>query len=147
MTSLHLNWFHSFASNHLILQVNKKLPVGFQGRAGVACRPSHSPSAPLPSPLAGYSDPASAGCKQFTVGFAALEDSSSTATAEIAVNGMDPPELGFPPAEPTKGTSGQWRRSQADKIEARVVKKKKESSAQPSGSPCSFASAPLRLSL
>lgn len=59
------------------------------------------------------------------MGFAALEDSSSTATAEIAVNGMDPPELGFPPAEPTKGTSGQWRRSQADKIEARVVKEKK----------------------
>lgn len=76
------------------------------------------------------------------MGFAALEDSSSTATAEIAVNGMDPPELGFPPAEPTKATSGQWRRSQADKIEARVVKKKKkESSAQPSGSACSFASA------
>ncbi|XP_075882484.1 la ribonucleoprotein 4Aa isoform X2 [Nelusetta ayraudi] len=59
-----------------------------------------------PSDLSeGYSDPSSAGCKQFTVGFAALEDSSSTATAEIAVNGMDPPELGFPPAEPTKGTS------------------------------------------
>lgn len=61
------------------------------------------------SPLAGFSDPSSAGCKQFTVGFAAVDDSSSTATAEIAVNGMDPPELGFPPAEPTKGTSGQWK--------------------------------------
>lgn len=70
--------------------------------------------------LAGYSDSVSAGCKQFTVGFAALEDSSSTATAEIAVNGMDPPELGFPPAEPTKGTSGQSHRLQAGKIEARV---------------------------
>lgn len=87
--------------------------------------PPTRPQPFLPSPLAGYSDPASAGCKQFTVGFAALEDSSSTATAEIAVNGMDPPELAFPPAEPTKGTSGQWRRSQADKIEARVVKEKK----------------------
>lgn len=97
----------------------------FRGEQALLVGPSHSPSAPLPSPLAGYSDPASAGCKQFTVGFAALEDSSSTATAEIAVNGMDPPELGFPPAEPTKGTSGQWRRSQADKIEARVVQKKR----------------------
>lgn len=87
--------------------------------------PPTRPQPPLPSPLAGYSDPASAGCKQFTVGFAALEDSSSTATAEIAVNGMDPPELGFPPAEPTKGTSGQWRRLQANEIEARVVKKKR----------------------
>ncbi|TMS16422.1 La-related protein 4 [Larimichthys crocea] len=46
-----------------------------------------------------------AGCKQYTVGFTALDDSSSTATAEIAVNGMDPPELGFSPAESTTGTS------------------------------------------
>lgn len=59
----------------------------------------------------GYSEPASAGCKQYTVGFSALEDSSSTATAEIAVNGMDPPELGFSPAESTKGTSGQSHHS------------------------------------
>lgn len=55
----------------------------------------------------GYSEPSSAGCKQYTVGFTALDDSSSTATAEIAVNGMDPPELGFSPAESTTGTSGQ----------------------------------------
>uniref|UniRef100_A0A3Q1GAC7 La ribonucleoprotein 4Aa n=1 Tax=Acanthochromis polyacanthus TaxID=80966 RepID=A0A3Q1GAC7_9TELE len=54
----------------------------------------------------GYSEPSSAGCKQYTVGFPALDDSSSTATAEIAVNGMDPPELGFSPAESTTGTSG-----------------------------------------
>lgn len=39
------------------------------------------------------------------MGFTALDDSSSTATAEIAVNGMDPPELGFSPAEPTTGQS------------------------------------------
>lgn len=58
---------------------------------------------------AGYSEPLSAGCKQYTVGFTALDDSSSTATAEIAVNGMDPPELGFSPAESTTGTSGQSR--------------------------------------
>ncbi|KAM9342677.1 la ribonucleoprotein 4Aa isoform 2-T2 [Pholidichthys leucotaenia] len=53
----------------------------------------------------GYSEPSSAECKQYTVGFAALDDSSSTATAEIAVNGMDPPELGFSPAESSTGTS------------------------------------------
>lgn len=53
----------------------------------------------------GYSEPSSAGCKQYTVGFPALDDSGSTATAEIAVNGMDPPELGFSPAESTTGTS------------------------------------------
>uniref|UniRef100_A0A667ZIR8 La ribonucleoprotein 4 n=1 Tax=Myripristis murdjan TaxID=586833 RepID=A0A667ZIR8_9TELE len=51
------------------------------------------------------SDPLSTGCKQYTVGFPTLEDSSSTATAEIAVNGMDPPELGFSPAESTTGTA------------------------------------------
>uniref|UniRef100_A0A3B5LBW8 La ribonucleoprotein 4Aa n=1 Tax=Xiphophorus couchianus TaxID=32473 RepID=A0A3B5LBW8_9TELE len=33
------------------------------------------------------------GCKQYSVGFTALGDSSSTATAEIAVNGMDLQEL------------------------------------------------------
>lgn len=53
----------------------------------------------------GYSDPTSAGCKPYTVGFTALNDSVSTATAEIAVNGMDPPELGFALAESTTGTS------------------------------------------
>lgn len=81
------------------------------------------------------------------MGFAALEDSSSTATAEIAVNGMDPPELGFPPAEPTKATSGQWRRSQADKIEARVVKKKKKSLARSRAGRRALLLPPLRLSL
>uniref|UniRef100_A0A8D3CQX9 La ribonucleoprotein 4Aa n=1 Tax=Scophthalmus maximus TaxID=52904 RepID=A0A8D3CQX9_SCOMX len=50
--------------------------------------------------------PSSAGCKQYTVGFTALDDSSSTATAEIAVNGMDPPELGLSPAESIAGTPG-----------------------------------------
>ncbi len=57
----------------------------------------------------GYSESSSAGCKQYTVGFTALDDSGSTATAEIAVNGMDPPELGFSPAESTTGTPGQPR--------------------------------------
>ncbi|XP_061592229.1 la ribonucleoprotein 4Aa isoform X2 [Cololabis saira] len=52
-----------------------------------------------------YSESSTAGCKQYTVGFTALDDSSSTATAEIAVNGMDPQELGFSPAESTTGTS------------------------------------------
>lgn len=55
----------------------------------------------------GYSEPSSAGCKQYTVGFTALDDSGSTATADIAVNGMDPPELSFSPAESSTGTSGQ----------------------------------------
>ncbi|XP_056158148.1 la-related protein 4 isoform X2 [Lampris incognitus] len=53
----------------------------------------------------GYSEPLSAGCKPYTLGFTTLDDSSSTATAEIAVNGMDPPELGFSPAECSTGTS------------------------------------------
>ncbi|KAM9752280.1 la ribonucleoprotein 4Aa isoform 3-T3 [Menidia menidia] len=53
----------------------------------------------------GYSEPSSAGCKQYTEGFPALAHSSPTATAEIAVNGMDPQELGFSPAESTTGTS------------------------------------------
>lgn len=56
---------------------------------------------------AGYSEPSSAGCKQFSVGFPALDDSGSTATAEVSVNGMDPPDLGFSPAEATTETSGQ----------------------------------------
>uniref|UniRef100_A0A8C5H6G9 La-related protein 4-like n=1 Tax=Gouania willdenowi TaxID=441366 RepID=A0A8C5H6G9_GOUWI len=62
----------------------------------------HWPSSDLSE---GYSEPLSAGCKPYTVGFTALDDSSSTATAEIAVNGMDPPELVFSPAESTTGTS------------------------------------------
>lgn len=53
----------------------------------------------------GYSEPPSSGCKQYTVGFTALDDGGCTATAEIAVNGMDPPELGFSPAEPSAGQS------------------------------------------
>uniref|UniRef100_A0A3B4ZUH5 La-related protein 4-like n=1 Tax=Stegastes partitus TaxID=144197 RepID=A0A3B4ZUH5_9TELE len=63
------------------------------------------PVAPSEAVTSGYSEPSSAGCKPYTVGFTALDDSSSTATAEIAVNGMDPPELGFSPAESTTGTS------------------------------------------
>lgn len=59
----------------------------------------------LPSNVEGYCEPSPTGCKLYTVGFTALEDSTSTATAEIAVNGMDPPELGFSPAESTSGTS------------------------------------------
>lgn len=66
---------------------------------------ANSPLWPPSDISGGYSEPSSAGCKQYTVGFPALDDSSSTATAEIAVNGMDPPELGFSPAESTSGTS------------------------------------------
>ncbi|KAM4562938.1 la ribonucleoprotein 4Aa isoform 3-T3 [Odontesthes bonariensis] len=64
-----------------------------------------SPQWPPPDISEGYSEPSSAGCKQYTEGFTAQDDSSSTATAEIAVNGMEPQELGFSPAEPTTGTS------------------------------------------
>lgn len=66
---------------------------------------TNSPHWPPSDISEGYSEPSSAGCKQYTVGFTALDDSSATATAEIAVNGMDPPELGFSPAESTTGTS------------------------------------------
>ncbi|XP_054640451.1 la-related protein 4 isoform X2 [Dunckerocampus dactyliophorus] len=52
-----------------------------------------------------YLEPPCAGCRPYTVGFTGLDNSSSTATAEIAVNGMDPPELGCSPAESTTGTS------------------------------------------
>ncbi|XP_053280783.1 la-related protein 4 isoform X1 [Pleuronectes platessa] len=65
---------------------------------------TNSPHWPTADMSEGYSEPSSAGSKQFTVGFTALDDSSSTVTAEIAVNGMDPPELGFSPAESTTGT-------------------------------------------
>lgn len=60
-------------------------------------------------PPPGFSEPSSAGCKQFSAGFPALDDSGSTATAEVAVNGMDPPDLGFTSAEVTAEPSGQWR--------------------------------------
>uniref|UniRef100_UPI0037E9043D la ribonucleoprotein 4Aa isoform X2 n=1 Tax=Semicossyphus pulcher TaxID=241346 RepID=UPI0037E9043D len=66
---------------------------------------TNSPHWPPSDISEGYSEPSPAGCKQYTVGFTALDDSSPTATAEIAVNGMDPPELGFSPAESTTGTS------------------------------------------
>ncbi|XP_029012211.1 la-related protein 4 isoform X2 [Betta splendens] len=66
---------------------------------------TNSPHWPPSDISDGYSEQPSAGCKQYTVGFTALDDSSSTATAEIAVNGMDPPDLGFSPAESTTGTS------------------------------------------
>ncbi|XP_076028150.1 la ribonucleoprotein 4Aa [Genypterus blacodes] len=66
-----------------------------------------SPHWPPADITEGYSEPSSIGCKQYSVGFTALEDSSSPATAEIAVNGMDPPELGFAPAESTTGTSAE----------------------------------------
>ncbi|XP_013889639.1 la ribonucleoprotein 4Aa isoform X2 [Austrofundulus limnaeus] len=64
------------------------------------------PSSPQwpPSDIS-YSEPSSAGCKQYTVGYTALGDGGSTATAEIAVNGMDPQELGFSPTESTTGSS------------------------------------------
>lgn len=56
----------------------------------------------------GCSEPSSAGCKQFSVGFPALEDRGSTATSEVAVNGMDPPDLRFSPADANAETTGQW---------------------------------------
>ncbi|XP_059188987.1 la ribonucleoprotein 4Aa isoform X2 [Centropristis striata] len=64
----------------------------------------------------GYSEPSSAGCKLYTVGFTALDDSSSTATAEIAVNGMDPPELGFSPAESTTGTAADSKTEEPSQV-------------------------------
>lgn len=63
---------------------------------------TNSPHWPPSDISEGYSEPSSAGCKQFTVGFTVLDDSSPT---EIAENGMDPPELGFFPAESTTWTS------------------------------------------
>ena len=77
--------------------------------------------------LAGYSEPSSAGCKQCTVGFTALDDSSSTATAEIAVNGMDPPELGFPPTESTTGTPGQSCHITSSRLQTQTVATKDDS--------------------
>ncbi|KAM4737639.1 la ribonucleoprotein 4Aa [Anableps anableps] len=71
-----------------------------------------------------YSEPSSAGCKQFTVGFTALGDSSSTATAEIAVNGMDPQELGFSPAESTTGSSDSKTEEQVSSENLRESLKK-----------------------
>ncbi|CAL8368460.1 unnamed protein product [Lota lota] len=47
----------------------------------------------------------SSGCKPYAVGFTALDEGLPTATTEVAVNGMDPPELGFLPAESITGTS------------------------------------------
>ncbi|XP_034392746.1 la-related protein 4 [Cyclopterus lumpus] len=77
---------------------------------------TNSPHWPPSDISEGYSEPSSAGCKQFTVGFTALDDSSPTATAEIAVNGMDPPELGFSPAESTTGTSVDSKTEERSKI-------------------------------
>lgn len=61
----------------------------------------------------GYSEPLGVGCKQFSVGFTSLENSGSTATAEVAVNGMDPPDLGFSPAEANAETAGQWHHARS----------------------------------
>uniref|UniRef100_A0A8C7S6I4 La ribonucleoprotein 4Aa n=1 Tax=Oncorhynchus mykiss TaxID=8022 RepID=A0A8C7S6I4_ONCMY len=60
----------------------------------------------------GYSESVpSTGCKPYMVGFTTLEDSSSSAaaSAEITVNGMDPPDLAFTPAETTTGTLGETK--------------------------------------
>ncbi|XP_028979775.2 la-related protein 4 isoform X2 [Esox lucius] len=54
----------------------------------------------------GYSEPLPSGSKLFSAAFTSLDDGSSLAAAEIAVNGMDPPEVGFVPAE-TTGSSGE----------------------------------------
>uniref|UniRef100_A0A8C5F629 La ribonucleoprotein 4Aa n=1 Tax=Gadus morhua TaxID=8049 RepID=A0A8C5F629_GADMO len=45
------------------------------------------------------------GCKPYAVGFTALDEGLPTDTTEVMVNGMDPPELGFSPAESITGTS------------------------------------------
>lgn len=66
---------------------------------------SNSPHWPPTDISEGYSDQNSAGCKTYTVGFTTLNDSDSTATAEIAVNGMDPPEPDFSPAESRTSTA------------------------------------------
>ncbi|PWA30891.1 hypothetical protein CCH79_00010732 [Gambusia affinis] len=71
-----------------------------------------------------YSEPSSAGCKQYSVGFTALGDSSSTATAEIAVNGMDLQELGFSPAESTTGSSDSKTEEQVSSENLRESLKK-----------------------
>ncbi|XP_007556761.1 la ribonucleoprotein 4Aa isoform X1 [Poecilia formosa] len=71
-----------------------------------------------------YSEPSSAGCKPYSVGFTALGDSSSTATAEIAVNGMDPQELGFSPAESTTGSSDSKTEEQVSSENLRESLKK-----------------------
>uniref|UniRef100_G3P0H3 La ribonucleoprotein 4Aa n=1 Tax=Gasterosteus aculeatus aculeatus TaxID=481459 RepID=G3P0H3_GASAC len=63
------------------------------------------PVAPSEAVTNSYCEPSTAGCKQYSVGFTTLDDSSATATAEIAVNGMDPPEQSFSPAELTTETS------------------------------------------
>ncbi|XP_061549326.1 la ribonucleoprotein 4Aa isoform X1 [Phycodurus eques] len=68
---------------------------------------TNSPHWP-PSDLSdGYEEPLWAGCKPYTVVLPGPDgSSSSTATAEISINGMDPPELAFSPAElTTTGTS------------------------------------------
>ncbi|KAM6977773.1 la ribonucleoprotein 4Aa [Aplochiton taeniatus] len=49
----------------------------------------------------GFSEPSSTGCKPYAVGFTVLEESSSTATPEMSVNGMDNPDMGFSTTEPT----------------------------------------------
>jgi len=55
--------------------------------------------------IAAYSEASE--CKPYAMGFTALEECLPTPTAEVAVNGMDPPELGFPSDEPITVTSGQ----------------------------------------
>ncbi|XP_057681067.1 la ribonucleoprotein 4Aa isoform X2 [Corythoichthys intestinalis] len=56
---------------------------------------ANSPHWP-PSDLSdGYEEPSSAGYKPYNMGFPGSDESSSPAKAEIAVNGMDPPELAF----------------------------------------------------
>uniref|UniRef100_A0A3B3CJE9 La ribonucleoprotein 4Aa n=1 Tax=Oryzias melastigma TaxID=30732 RepID=A0A3B3CJE9_ORYME len=59
------------------------------------------PVAPSEAVNSGYSEPSPGGCKQYTEGFMAPEDGGSTVTAEIAVNGLDPQDLGFSPDEST----------------------------------------------
>ncbi|MEQ2294673.1 hypothetical protein AMECASPLE_006340 [Ameca splendens] len=73
-----------------------------------------------------YSEHSSAGCKQYTVGFSTSGDSSSTATAEIAINGMDPQELGFSPADSTTGSSDSKTEEQVSENLRESLKKELE---------------------
>ncbi|XP_030623342.1 la ribonucleoprotein 4Aa isoform X2 [Chanos chanos] len=60
----------------------------------------------------------SSGCKPYTPGFTPPVDNSSSATAEGAVNGMDPPDLGFSLSEPSIGTTGECKASEEQPLSA-----------------------------
>ncbi|KAG9340269.1 hypothetical protein JZ751_021712 [Albula glossodonta] len=64
---------------------------------------SHWPTSP-DDITEGYSECTTPGCKPLPLGFPCLTDSSPSAPAESAINGLEPaPDLGFPPAHPAPG--------------------------------------------